>query len=146
MEKDIKNEMFTNYKDMVVFQNKRYAVIANGAELWYCSTIDDSDSGMKIKLEDGDTFPGSIVSLSYLDMNYYSPDLYTNGHLGVAFDNGEFRIYEVIEHKTGGIVNEVTLKKLYLMKFQIRKEIINLVLLLMQYTNLEIALKLHSCK
>lgn len=113
MEKDIKNEMFTNYKDMVVFQNKRYAVIANGAELWYCSTIDDSDSGMKIKLEDGDTSPGSIVSLSYLDMNYYSPDLYTNGHLGVAFDNGEFRIYEVIEHKTGGIVNEVTLKKLY---------------------------------
>lgn len=113
LEKGVKGEMFTDYKDMVVFQNKRYVVIANGAELWYCSTIDESDSGMKIKLEDGDTFPGSIVSLSYLDMNYYSPDLYTNGHLGVAFDNGEFRIYEVIEEKTGDIANEVTLKKLY---------------------------------
>lgn len=113
LEKSIKGEMFTDYKDMVVFQNKRYAVIANGAELWYCSTTDEGDSGMKIKLENGDALPGDIVSLSYLDMNYYSPEKYVNGHLGVAFDNGEFRIYEVIEHKTGGVVNEVTLKKLY---------------------------------
>ena len=38
LEKNIKSEMFADYKDMVVFQNKRYVVIANGAELWYCST------------------------------------------------------------------------------------------------------------
>lgn len=112
-EKNIKSEMFTDYKDMVVFQNKRYVVIANGAELWYCSTTDEGDSGMKIKLEDGDALPGEIVSLSYLDINFITEKEPVNGHLGVAFANGEFRIYEVIEHKTGDTTTEVTLKKLY---------------------------------
>lgn len=113
LEKPIKGEMFADYRDMVVFQNKRYVVIANGADLWYCSTTDEGDRGIKIKLEDGDVLPGDIVSLSYQDINYYSPEKYVNGHLGVAFANGEFRIYEVIEHKTGDTVNDVTLKKLY---------------------------------
>ena len=113
LEKPIKGEMFADYRDMVVFQNKRYVVIANGADLWYCSTTDEGDRGIKIKLEDGDALPGDIVSLSYQDINYYSPEKYVNGHLGVAFANGEFRIYEVIEHKTGDTVNDVTLKKLY---------------------------------
>lgn len=112
-EKNIKSEMFTDYKDMVVFQNKRYVVIANGAELWYCSTTDEGDSGMNIKLEDGDALPGEIVSLSYLDINFITEKEPVNGHLGVAFANGEFRIYEVIEHKTGDTTTEVTLKKLY---------------------------------
>ena len=112
-EKNIKSEMFADYKDMVVFQNKRYVVIANGAELWYCSTTDEGDSGIKIKLEDGDVLPGEIVSLSYLDINFNTEKEPVNGHLGVAFANGEFRIYEVIEQKTGDTATEVTLKKLY---------------------------------
>ena len=112
-EKNIKSEMFADYKDMVVFQNKRYVVIANGAELWYCSTTDEGDSGIKIKLEDGDALPGEIVSLSYLDINFNTEKEPVNGHLGVAFANGEFRIYEVIEQKAGDTATEVTLKKLY---------------------------------
>lgn len=112
-EKNIKSEMFADYKDMVVFQNKRYVVIANGAELWYCSTTDEGDSGIKIKLEDGDALPGEIVSLSYLDINFTKKKEPVNGHLGVAFANGEFRIYEVIEQKAGDTATEVTLKKLY---------------------------------
>ena len=112
-EKNIKSEMFADYKDMVVFQNKRYVVIANGAELWYCSTADEGDSGIKIKLEDGDALPGEIVSLSYLDINFNTEKEPVNGHLGVAFANGEFRIYEVIEQKAGDTATEVTLKKLY---------------------------------
>lgn len=112
-EKNIKSEMFADYKDMVVFQNKRYVVIANGAELWYCSTTDEGDSGIKIKLEDGDALPGKIVSLSYLDINFNTEKEPVNGHLGVAFANGEFRIYEVIEQKAGDTATEVTLKKLY---------------------------------
>ena len=110
-EKNIKSEMFADYKDMVVFQNKRYVVIANGAELWYCSTTDEG--GIKIKLEDGDALPGEIVSLSYLDINFNTEKEPVNGHLGVAFANGEFRIYEVIEQKAGDTATEVTLKKLY---------------------------------
>lgn len=112
-EKNIKSEMFADYKDMVVFQNKRYVIIANGAELWYCSTTDEGDSGIKIKLEDGDALPGEIVSLSNLDINFNTEKEPVNGHLGVAFANGEFRIYEVIEQKTGDTTTEVTLKKLY---------------------------------
>lgn len=112
-EKNIKSEMFADYKDMVVFQNKRYVIIANGAELWYCSTTDEGDSGIKIKLEDGDALPGEIVSLSYLDINFNTEKEPVNGHLGVAFANGEFRIYEVIEQKIGDTATEVTLKKLY---------------------------------
>lgn len=112
-EKNIKSEMFADYKDMVVFQNKRYVVIANGAELWYCSTTDEGDSGIKIKLEDGDALPGEIVSLSYLDINFNTEKEPVNGHLGVAFANGEFRIYEAIEQKAGDTATEVTLKKLY---------------------------------
>ena len=112
-EKNIKSEMFADYKDMVVFQNKRYVVIANGAELWYCSTTDEGDSGIKIKLEDGDALPGEIVSLSYLDINFNTEKEPVNGHLGVEFSNGEFRIYEVIEQKAGDTATEVTLKKLY---------------------------------
>lgn len=112
-EKNIKSEMFADYKDMVVFQNKRYVVIANGAELWYCSTTDEGDSGIKIKLEDGDALPGEIVSLSYLDINFNTEKEPVNGHLGVAFANGEFRIYEVIEQKAGDTATEVTLKMLY---------------------------------
>ena len=48
-----------------------------------------------------------------LDINFNTEKEPVNGHLGVAFANGEFRIYEVIEQKAGDTATEVTLKKLY---------------------------------
>lgn len=121
-EKQINAAMFADYKGTAVFPNKQFTVIGTGSDLWYVSYRDNEASqGTKIE---GGSFSDKIVSLSVLDINVnVGSDKYDNrgynGHLGVAFANGEFRIYEVIEDLNISLddkvisVNKVSLKQLY---------------------------------
>lgn len=93
----------TAFTDMAVFNNKRYAVIANGADLWYFQFGQGATATMK-KLH---TFDKPIKSLGANDtysIEYkyglgYQPE--HNGQLGVALEDGTFWIYEVVEKKSG---------------------------------------------
>ena len=93
----------TAFTDMAVFNNKRYVVIADGADLWYFQFGQGAMATMK-KLH---TFDKPIKSLGANDP-YSSEYRYDvgfqpehNGQLGVALEDGTFWIYEVIEKKSG---------------------------------------------
>lgn len=91
------------FTDMAVFNNKRYVVIADGADLWYFQFGQGAVATMK-KLH---TFDKPIKSLGANDT--YCTEYKTgigvqpehNGQLGVALEDGTFWIYEVVEKKTG---------------------------------------------
>lgn len=90
-----------DYRDMAVFANKRYVMIADGNKLYYCQYGKDPNTysqllGEKILVK---TFDHDIVAL---DANDVQVNLYRNkydypGQLGVALSNGEFYIFSVVE-------------------------------------------------
>lgn len=87
----------TGYTDMAVFNNKQYAVIANGADLWYFQYGTDKVATI-MKLH---TFNQPIKSLAANDVNYNISNQWAfNGQLGVALEDGSFWIYEVLQQKT----------------------------------------------
>lgn len=93
----------SDFKDMAVFQNKHYVMIADGNKLYYCQYGADPNSyeellGDRILVK---TFDHDIISL---DANDVQNDPYKQkydypGQLGVALDNGEFYIFSVIEQE-----------------------------------------------
>lgn len=82
------------YVDMAVFQHKKYVVFASGKEIWYCPYGGSTSNAVLLK-----KFNQNIVSISSHDVEEYTRDgdIYHNGHLGVALENGDFFIYEVVE-------------------------------------------------
>ena len=112
--KVVSSSMFTNYKDAVAFPHKKFMMIANGNQLWYCP-FEAGSNGTGLKLKD---FPSEIASISYKDIAKYpysgsKPEY--NGHIGIGLTTGEFYIYEVIEEKDKNKVPTgiATLKQLY---------------------------------
>lgn len=103
----------TGYTDMAVFNNKQYAVIANGTDLWYFQYgIGEAATMMKLH-----TFDQPIKALAANDVQRYSPNQWAfNGQLGVALEDGSFWIYEVLQQKntsnnselvTGASINQL---------------------------------------
>ena len=106
-----------SYKDIAVFNNKMFVVIADGNRLWYCQYGQDPETGTnhnEAMLLLGE-MTSDIVSLAVNDLSAspYMPSY--NGQLGVALADGTFSIYEVKETKNQatGVCEEVTLGKLF---------------------------------
>lgn len=97
--------MFTHFVEAVVFPHKDYLVVANGNDLYRCTFKEDAepvDPGTKFM-----SFESPVVAINYKDIN--SMD-FGGGHLGVALENGEFYIFELI---VDGETGAVTTRQLY---------------------------------
>lgn len=78
-------EMVAADSKIAVLPHKDYLVIATGSDLWLYDYAND----IQIKL--GDLGGKQVKAMTAKDINNEK----INGHLGVALDNGEFRVYEV---------------------------------------------------
>ena len=96
------------YVDMAVFQHKKYVVFASGKEIWYYPYGGSTSNAVLLK-----KFDQNIVSISSHDVEEYTRDgdIYHNGHLGVALENGDFFIYEVVEEDK--VLDNITVNQLY---------------------------------
>lgn len=97
--------MFTDFVEAVVFPHKDYLVIANGNDLYRCTykeEVESVDHGTKFH-----SFDNRIVAIGYKDINSTE---YGGGHLGVALENGDFYILEIIVDEDTGVT---TTRELY---------------------------------
>jgi len=106
----------SNYRDIAVFNNKMFVVIADGNKLWYCQYGKDPDTGNHNEpmLLLGE-MASDVVSLAVNDLSA-SPALPGyNGQLGVALADGTFSIYEVkeVKNQSTGVCEKVALGKLF---------------------------------
>lgn len=107
----------SNYRDIAVFNNKMFVVIADGNKLWYCQYGKDPDTGTNHNepmLLLGE-MASDVVSLAVNDLSA-SPALPGyNGQLGVALADGTFSIYEVkeVKNQSTGVCEKVALGKLF---------------------------------
>lgn len=108
----------SDYRDMTVFYNKRYAVIADGNQLYYYQFgWDKSGTAYKGQLMPlGEPFQTDIKSLSSADIgnNVYVQKFPYSGQLGVALEDGSFYIFGVDETRDSeGVCTAVARKQLY---------------------------------
>lgn len=96
----------SGYTDMAVFQHKKYVVFASGNKIWYCPYGDSKNNPILLK-----EFEQNIVSISSHDVEQYARYTYHNGHLGVALENGDFFIYEIVEENK--VLENVFVNQLY---------------------------------
>lgn len=94
--------VISDYRDMAVFSNKRYVVIADGNQLYYYQYGWDYQTGVEYKgnlMPLGESLPAAVKSLSSIDIqnNTYQQKYPANGHLGVALENGDFYIFDIKE-------------------------------------------------
>lgn len=106
----------SDYRDMVVFNNKRYVVIADGNQLYYYQFGWDMTGaeykGNLMKL--GDPLPSAVKAMSSSDVrNIVEWQKYPyDGQLGVALENGSFYIFGVVETKDEqDVTTKVSLKQ-----------------------------------
>lgn len=94
-----------NYKDMAVFPNKHYVIIADGNKLYYCQYGTDPETYVTLVGERKliKTFDQDITSLEANDVqvNMYRSKYAYPGQLGVALANGEFFIFSINEQEDG---------------------------------------------
>lgn len=92
-----------NYKDMAVFSNHNFVIIADGNKLYYCQYGTEPKTTHELLGERKliKTFDHDIVSLDANDLqvNKYKQKYDYPGQLGVALDNGEFFIFSIVEHE-----------------------------------------------
>ena len=112
--------VISDYRDMAVFGNKRYTVIANGNQLYYYQFGSDYWTGTEYKGNLqllGEAFPSKIKSLSCIDVenNTYLQKYPYNGQLGVALEDGSFYIFGVEETKNEetGVCTGAKIKQLF---------------------------------
>ena len=79
-------EMVAADSKFAVFPHKDYFIVATGGDLWLYDYAED------IQIKIGSLGGRRITAIASKDIN---SDKYGGGHLGVALDNGEFRVYEV---------------------------------------------------
>ena len=111
-------EGLTGFTDIAVFNNKKYAVIANGNDLYYFQYGVGTGATLK-KLH---TFDSPVKSLDSNDI-YSSTDGGSaaekwqpehNGQLGVALEDNTFCIYEVWETEDNeGVATDVKINQLF---------------------------------
>lgn len=106
----------TGFTDLAVFNNKNYAVIADGNKLWYFQY----GAGKNATLKEIKSFASSVKALDSNDIRtthrtdaeYWQPD--HNGQLGVALEDETFTIYEVVETENDeGVATEVKINQLF---------------------------------
>ena len=107
----------TGFTDLAVFNNKKYAIIANGNKLWYfqygvgdkatLKEINTSFASSVKALDSNDIYaPGST------DAEKWQPE--HNGRLGVALEDNTFSIYEVWETENSeGVATDVKINQLF---------------------------------
>lgn len=106
-----------DYRGMANFGNRRYAVIADGSQLYYYQYGWDADGAVEYKgqlMKLGESLPASVKALSGMDViNNVNHQKYTyDGQLGVALDDGSFYIFSVVETRDKkGVCTAVALKK-----------------------------------
>lgn len=109
----------TDYRDMAVFNNKRYAVIADGNRLFYVQFGWDSNGDIEYKghlIPLGEPLPSKVKSLAAMDVttNLYRQKYEYDGQLGVALEDGSFFIYGITQTKDeDGNCTAATLKQQY---------------------------------
>lgn len=112
--------VISDYRDMAVFGNKRYVVIADGNQLYYYQYGWDDWTGIEYKgdlMPLGESLPAAVKSLSSIDIenNTYVQKYPANGHLGVALENGDFYIFDIKETKDEetGTCSAVNMKQVF---------------------------------
>lgn len=106
---------FSDYRDMTVFSNKHYVVIADGNQLYYSQYGADKEhhaiEGKLLPL--GNAFPSKIKSLSSNDPNFAKNYPYS-GQLGVALEDGSFYIFGVEEVRNAtDVCTSASLKQVF---------------------------------
>lgn len=88
-----------DYRDMAVFTNRHYAVLADGNQLYYFQYLRDPDSGVAgrgVMMPLGGPLPSLVKALHGFDLHGgYSQPYY--GQLGVALEDGSVYIFSVVE-------------------------------------------------
>ncbi len=103
----------TGFTDIAIFNNKKYAIIADGNVLYYIQYGVGNQSKL-IKLH---TFNSAVKALGANDINVFyfkrpnkwQPPHY--GHLGVALEDGTFYIFEVVEKQLQTNEDQLALTK-----------------------------------
>lgn len=96
------NITINDYRDMAVFNNRHYAVIADGNQLYYFQYFYDYYSGMEgsaTMMPLGEAFSSPIKALYGFDLHSYMQSYY--GQLGVALEDGSFYIFSIKETLDG---------------------------------------------
>lgn len=106
----------TGFTDLAVFNNKKYAIIANGNKLWYFQY----GAGAGATLKEIATFGSPVKALDSNDIysrsNNNAEKLQPehNGQLGVALEDNTFCIYEVWETEDNeGVATDVKINQLF---------------------------------
>lgn len=109
--------VFNDYRGMANFGNKRYAVIADGNQLYYYQYGWDAYGDVEYRGELmplGEPLPTAVKALSGMDVttNLYKHKYPYAGQLGVALEDGSFYIFSVVETRLGdGTCTAVSLKQ-----------------------------------
>ena len=87
-----------DYRDMAVFNNRHYAVLADGSQLYYFQYLRDPYSGYEgsaVMMPLGGPLPSPVKALHGFDLYSYAQSNY--GQLGVALEDGSVYIFSVVE-------------------------------------------------
>ncbi len=88
----------SDYRDMAVFNNRHYAVLADGSQLYYFQYLRDPYSGYEgsaVMMPLGGPLPSPVKALHGFDLYSYAQSYY--GQLGVALEDGSVYIFSVVE-------------------------------------------------
>ena len=108
----------SDYRGMAVFNNRCYAVIADGNQLYYYQYGINDENGIEYKgqlMKLGTALPAKVKALSGLDLQGDDSDMVPyQGQLGVALEDGSFYILGIGETRNvQGVCTEVTCKQLF---------------------------------
>lgn len=107
----------TGFTDLAVFNNKKYAIIADGNKLWYFqygvgdkATLKEINSSFASSVKALDS--NDIYARGSTDAEKWQPE--HNGQLGVALEDNTFSIYEVWETENSeGVATDVKINQLF---------------------------------
>ena len=104
-----------DYRDMAVFNNRHYAVLADGNQLYYFQYLRDPNSGMEgsaVMMPLGEAMPSPVKAIRGFDLDTYTQSYY--GQLGVALEDGSVYIFSVVEQlDADGVCQGVSRKQVF---------------------------------
>lgn len=131
--------VISDYRGMACFGNKRYAVIADGNQLYYYQYGWDAYGDVEYRgqlMPLGDPLPAPVKKLSGLDIYLWTQKYPYDGQLGVALEDGSFYIYCVQETRLeDGTCTAVALKQQFPNEVQTNNNFGNIVDILYKLGN-----------
>ena len=107
--------IMADYRDMAVFNNRHYAVLADGNQLYYFQYLYDPNSGVDgsaVMMPLGEPLPSPVKALHGFDLRGNPTTYY--GQLGVALEDGSVYIFSVVEQLDGdGVCQGVSRKQVF---------------------------------